>query len=164
MKLTHANFVSKALLLGLIIAATTTLTAETQAGVNDPLQVIYLFSGVKDNGGGAGVGVATSVHCTNFSGATENLQFVVRDNSATVKADVTVTIGQAQTRTASTHGTSLYAEQLLQTGSVGQGALGILSTSVNIACTAQILDASTAVPNGISLHGIRFNPIPGTQE
>jgi hypothetical protein len=42
--------------------------------------------------------------------------------------------------------------------------MAVLSTSINVFCTAQVLDASAAAPVGMSLHGIRFNPIPGTLE
>jgi hypothetical protein len=130
------------------------------SGVNDPLQAVYIFPGARDNGGGAGTGVATSVHCTNFSGATEKLLYVVLNFDSSTKANLNLNIGQAQTRTASTHDTVLYAENLiLNTGVVNQGVIGISSV-----CTAQVLDASAATPNGIDLHGTRFNPIPANQE
>jgi len=151
----------KAVLLSFLAA--TPMTA--YAGVNDPLQPLYLYSGARDNGGGAGTGVATSVHCTNFSGATEKIQYVVLNFDSSTKANLTLNIGQAQTRTASTHDTVLYAEDLiLNSGVVNQGVLGISATNINITCTAHTLDASAAIPNGIQLQGLRFNPIPGTFE
>src|SRR5262249_39929881 len=54
------------------------LPAEADAAVGDPEMVIYRFPGVADNGGGAGVGVATVFHCTNFSGVQETLRIVTR--------------------------------------------------------------------------------------
>ena len=132
---------------------------------SDLLQAIYIFPGARDNGGGAGTGVATSVHCTNFSGATEKLLYVVLNFDSSTKANLNLNIGQAQTRTASTHDTVLYAEDLiLNTGVVNQGTIGVSSTNTNLVCTAQVLDAAAATPNGIELHGIRFNPIPGNEE
>jgi hypothetical protein len=155
----------KAGLLGFIAGASATVTVPAYAGVNDPLQAVYLFPGARDNGGGAGTGVATSVHCTNFSGATEKLLYVVLNFDSSTKANLNLNIGQSQTRTASTHDTVLYAEDLiLNTGVVNQGVVGVSSTNINIVCTAQVLDAAAATPNGFELHGIRMNPLPGTSE
>src|SRR5947207_4563968 len=123
--------------------------------VTDPVISLYFFPGVRDNGGGAGTGVATSIHCVNFSGATEKLLYVVLNFDSSTKANLNLNIGQAQTRTASTHDTVLYAEDLiLNTGVVNQGVIGVSSTNINLVCTAQVLDAAAATPNGIELHGI----------
>ena len=133
--------------------------------VGDPVESLYFFPGVRDNGGGAGTGVATSIHCVNFSGATEKLQYVVFNFDSSIKANLNLNIGQDQTRTASTHDTVLYAEDLiLNTGVVNQGSAIVGATSVDIVCTAQVLDAAAATPNGIDLHGLRFNAVPSTAE
>ena len=133
--------------------------------VTDPVISLYFFPGVRDNGGGAGTGVATSIHCVNFSGATEKLQYVVFNFDSSIKANLNLNIGQDQTRTASTHDTVLYAEDLiLNTGFVNQGSAIVGATSVDIVCTAQVLDAAAATPNGIDLHGLRFNAVPSTAE
>jgi hypothetical protein len=138
-------------------------------------QVVYLFIGVTDDGGVANAGVATSVHCANFSGATQTLT-VVAVNSAgaplnlggTTNKSVSATVTAGQVITFSTHPTTIFQDagtaSNLQTGFVGQGAIGILSTSTNVACTAMIMDAASASPQGISLNPLRFNPIPGTME
>jgi len=140
-------------------------THPAKPGVGDPLISLYFFPGVRDNGGAALTGVATSVHCSNFSGQTEKIEYSVTNFDASVKAFLSLNIGQFQTRTASTHDTLLYAEDLLlNTGTVDQGALLIVTTSLYIVCTAQVLDASASIPNGIDLHGIRFQVIPGTAE
>jgi len=52
----------------------------------------------------------------------------------------------------------------LNTGAVSQGTTAIAATSINIICTAVTLDASSLVPNGFALRGVRFNPVPGSQE
>jgi hypothetical protein len=149
-----------------IIAAAALACAEpVQAGVNDPEVIIYRFAGVRDNADAAGTGVATSVHCTNFSGATETIRYVVRGFDATIRANVTFNIAHLATNTASTHGTILYSDAvLLNTGSVNQGSVAIAATSLNIICTAVTVDASTVAPVGFALRGIRFNPVPGSQE
>src|SRR5262245_4623483 len=64
-----------------IIAAAALASAQptpASAGVNDPEVIIYRVPGVRDDGGGSGVGVATVFVCTNFSGAEENLRKIGR--------------------------------------------------------------------------------------
>ena len=38
------------------------------------------------------------------------------------------------------------------------------ATSINVICTAMTVDAANAKPTGVALRGIRFNPVPGSQE
>src|SRR5204863_9955625 len=122
-------------------------------------------SGARDNGGGAGTGVATSIHCTSLSDVMETLRYVVKNFDSSTKADLMINVGADQTRTASTHDTVLYAEDLiLNTGVVNQGSIRVSSTSSNVFCTAQVLDAAAAVPAGIDLHMIRFSPIVNAEE
>src|SRR5215216_371710 len=105
-----------------VLAALMIGGVSTQAATTDPQVQIYRFSGVKDSGGGAGTGVATSFHCTNFSGVTETLRVVGRNFGSTLVADLTINVGHNQTRTMSTHDTAFYSEDLfLNTGIVNQG-------------------------------------------
>jgi hypothetical protein len=130
----------------------------------DPQVQVYRFSGVRDNGGAASVGVATSFHCTNFSGATETLRIQIRAFNGTVIKDSTLNIPHNNNRTISTHFTNAYFEDLsLETGTIDQGSARIWATSTMIVCTASTIDAAAIVPYGVDLHGIRFNPIPGTE-
>jgi hypothetical protein len=156
-----------------IIAAATFACAEpVQAGLNDPEVIIYRFPGVSDNGGGTNLGVATVFHCTNFSGVDEILRFLTRYSSGALASNVAVTIQHLRTRSASTHLVAAYFfETNLATGpvgpgelDVGQGTTAIAATSINIICTAETIDASTTVPIGLARRGIRFNPVPGSQE
>jgi hypothetical protein len=74
-------------------------------------------------------------------------------------------IGFLGTRTATTHETNVYEEDLfLNTGQIDQGAIGVSATSTNIVCTGQVMDAAATVPNGVDLPAVRFNPISGNQE
>jgi hypothetical protein len=133
--------------------------------VSGPYQVLYIFPGVRDTGTAAGTGVATTVVCFSFSPSTESIQYVVRNFGGTIAVNTTYPINSFQTVTASTHDAILYDEDLyLSTGTIDQGVLGISATSTNVVCTAQVIDASASVPNGIDLHGTRFNPISGSQE
>ncbi len=47
---------------------------------------------------------------------------------------------------------------------VEQGFIGIQATSPAMVCTAHVLDAAATVPNGIDLHGVRYNAVAGSQE
>ena len=141
------------------------LPAPASAASGDPEQIIYRFPGVLDNGGAAVTGVATVFHCTNFSGVTETLRFVVRNFNTTVVANLTQSIAHLATVTVATHDTGVYAESVnLGTGPVGQGTAAIAATSVNVICTAMTIDAANSKPDGVALRGIRFSPVPGSQE
>ncbi len=125
--------------------------------------ILYRFPGVFDSGGG-GTGVATVFHCTNFSGVPETIRIVVRDQFAGVVANTTFTLNHLETVAHATHIVNLYAEQSLNTGAVNVGTAAIAATSTSLVCTAMTIDAASSSPQGIALHGVRFNPIPGTQE
>jgi hypothetical protein len=154
MKKIQSMLVSAALAIG--------MASPASAGVNDPEVIIYRFPGVVDD---ALKGSATAFHCTNFSGATENVRFVTRNYDGALKSNLTFTPDHLQTRTAVTHSTRAYTNDLnLATGLVSQGTTAIAATSINIICTAMTIDASTAAPIGVALRGIRFNPAPGSQE
>jgi hypothetical protein len=140
------------------------LPAAADAGVNDPEVIIYRFPGVRDNGGGANTGMSTVFHCTNFSGVVEKMRFVARDFDSTILANIDFTISHLFTLTVGTHFSVLYNEQLSLNTGVVQGTAAIAATSTSIICTAMTIDASSAVPNGFALRGIRFNPVPGSQE
>src|SRR5262249_60726949 len=120
--------------------------------------------GVRDNGGADNTGVATSFHCTNFSGVPETIRIVVRDSDGTLQANNSFAVVHLATLTARTHRTSLYPHALVTTGIV-TGTAAIAATSINVICTAVTLDASLSVsPIGFALRGIRFNPAPGTPQ
>jgi hypothetical protein len=149
----------------IIAAAALAFVQPAQAATTDPEVIIYRFPGVRDDGSAVNAGVATSFHCTNFSGVIEMLRFVTRANGGVLLTNATFFIGHLQTITASTHRTQAYMEDLpLETGAVQQGTTAIAATSINIICTAETIDASTAVPIGVARRGIRFSPVPGSQE
>ena len=168
MKLFCANFWSssfKAALLTVIAATAAAPTAPAHAGVNDPLQFLYIFPGARDTGSDVETGAATSIHCYNFSGATQKIQYVVSNNDGAIKANKTFDLETGRTATAATNLTVLFAEDLiLETGTLSQGTVIVLTTSTAFVCTAQVVDASAFVPNGFKLHGLRVNPLPGTTE
>jgi len=134
------------------------------AGVNDPEVIIYRFPGVKDDGGAPGVGVATVFHCTNFSGATETVRVVARNLVGGLLNNDSGPVSHLGTRTFTTHTTVAYGGQVLDTGAVVVGTTAIAATSTNIVCTAMTINAANSDPVGVALRGIRFNPVPGSQE
>jgi hypothetical protein len=142
------------------------LPAPADAGINDPEIIIYRFPGVRDDNGAANVGVATVFHCTNFSGAEENIRLVTRDLDSILRSNKVFPILHLVTKTFSTHVTNAYGtnQSNLTTGTVGQGTTAIAATSINIICTAETIDASTNAPVGVARRGIRFSPVPGSQE
>jgi len=141
------------------------LPAPADAATTDPEVIIYRFPGVRDNAAGTDTGVATVFNCTNFSGVTENIRIVTRDRNGTLLSNVMSALAHLATTVASTHDTLAYTFELnLGTGSLSGGTTAIAATSVNVICTAMVIDASTTAPVGVALRGIRFNPVPGSQE
>src|SRR5262249_56625625 len=109
--------------------------------------------------------LATSFHCTNFSGVDENVRVVVRSPVGTLRANVAAPISHLNTIIWSTHDVFIYGgEVLLPTGILGGGTAAIAATSVNVTCTAMEVQSNVTNAVGIALHMTRFNPIPATQE
>jgi hypothetical protein len=166
MKLFRTTFRSSSLralaLLGFIAAAPMAVAQNQLLPYH-----LYLFPGLFDNGGAGQMGVASAFHCSNFSGTLQTVQVVVYNYNGTIVANMSALIDAASTFTFATKDTALYSEDLiLNTGAVYQGLGVILASTPSIVCTAQVLGASTAThgPTGIDLHGMRFNPFPGTAE
>ena len=152
----------------IVAAAAFAFVQSAQAATTDPEVIIYRFPGVLNDGGTMNAGIATVFHCTNFSGENEIVRFVVRNFDGQIMANSAVTIGHLRTRTQSTHSTNAYFDEVLNnglgTGLVNQGTTAIAATSINVICTAMTIDASTVAPVGVALRGIRFSPVPGSQE
>jgi hypothetical protein len=138
--------------------------APASAAQGDPEVIIYRFPGVRDNGAPSAVGMATIFVCTNFSGTTENVRIVVRNSVNTIVANATIGISHLSTIVAATHPALLYATSLNLQTSGFTGTAAIAATSTDIICTAMVIDAAATVPQGIALRGIRFAPVPGSQE
>jgi len=156
MKTIQALAVSVALAIG--------MAAPASAGVNDPEVIIYRFPGVRDSGTGPALGVATLFFCTNFSGATENIRLVTRGETGSLLQNNVFLIGHLFTRTFATHLVAAYTSNDLSTSAVDPGTTAIAATSTNIICTAMTIDAANVRPVGVALRGIRFSPVPGSEE
>jgi hypothetical protein len=131
------------------------------------LTTIYVGSGVRDNGAADIVGVATTFHCTNVSGVTVSIRYLVLFSTGAVAGAITRSAAHGATVTASTHDTALFSDtdNLIVPGTaLSQGGINIEATESDVFCTAMMVDASAIVPSGIDLHLVRVNPHPGTVE
>jgi hypothetical protein len=129
------------------------------------LTVIYHASGVRDSGGADNAGVATTIHCTNFSAATRQIRYVIRNFNGVIVANAVFNIGASTTQTKSTHGTGITEDlpHLSPGVSINQGAIAIFTTAAHVSCTAYVADAPTGASIG-EIHLVRFNSWPGSQE
>ena len=78
-----------------------------------PSQVLYIFPGVADDGGGTGTNLTTVVHRFSFSLAQETFQFVVRNFDGSILKNTTFNMNRFQTVTVATHGVLLYTVSLI---------------------------------------------------
>ena len=137
------------------------LPAAANAATTDPEVILYRFSGVLDNGGGIGAGVATAFHCSNFSGVPETVRIVVRDSNAGQAANTAFGINHLQTKTFTTHAVTLYAQITLGTGVVLQGTAAIAATSTSIVCTGDDNRCGIYQPGGNSVAQHPFQSCSG---
>ena len=152
----QALVVSAAMAIGMATPAS--------AATTDPEVIIYRFPGVRDDGSGQLAGVATVFHCTNFSGVTENIRFVTRDGSSVIAGNSLQVINHLNTIVVVTHPVAAYGGVTITSGGINSGTTAIAATSINIICTAETISASNTVPTGVARRGIRFSPVPGSQE
>jgi hypothetical protein len=141
--------------------------AQPAAAVTFPtLTTIYVGSGVYDDNSNDNLGVATSIHCSNVSGISVQVRVLILGFAGAVEGSQTRNLAHGATETFSTHQTIIFADVAgdLTTGGVEQGVVNVEATNSAVFCTAMIVDAATAIPNGIDLHLVRVNPHPGTVE
>ena len=140
--------------------------AQPAAAITFPsLTTIYLGTGVVDDTSIANTGLATSFLCTNVSGVSANIRYLVLDKFGAVAAQITQTVGHGSTSTVSTHNTTTFDEISLPTiqFAISQGAVNIESTQSGVFCSAYIVDAADAVDIA-PINLVRVNPHPGTVE
>jgi hypothetical protein len=153
----------------LIAAVLAAALAQPAAAITFPsLTTIYVGSGVTDSGGAVNAGVATSFHCTNVSGFTASVRFLVLHLDGTVAGSfIQPAVAHGRTQSVATHGTVVFgSEQATSPGTViNQGSIIIESTESAVFCTAALVDAGAAIPAfAMPLHLVRVNPHPGTVE
>jgi hypothetical protein len=123
---------------------------------------IYIVPGVRDSGA-ANQGTATSIVCSNVSGALQSVRILTLKTNGEFASDKSMLIFNGGTKTASTHVTFFFPTDLdLQTGTVFEGVFSVESTNAAVFCTAHVIDAGAASASGFDLHVIRVNAAPGT--
>jgi len=148
----------------IVFALAAALAPSASAITFSKFTTIYIGSGVRDDGNLDDVGIATTFQCTNVSGVSTMIRFVVLSATGAVILSRTEPAAHGATLTASTHPTVAYAEtDFLDTGAV-EGAVNIESLQSGVFCTAKTISASAAYPDGVALDLVRVNPHPGTVE
>jgi hypothetical protein len=147
----------------IVLALAIGIVAPASAAQSDPEVIIYRFPGVTDDGGASSVGVATVFHCTNFSGTQEIIRLVTRSTIGDLVNNSPFLVRHLQTQMIATHSVNAYVTAPLGTGKV-EGTTAIAATSTNVICTAMTIDAAAQKPVGVASRGIRFSPVPGSQE
>jgi hypothetical protein len=128
------------------------------------LTTIYLGSGVLDDGNSANTGTATSFTCSNVSGVTAQIRYLVLAANGQLAKSHSLSLLHGNTITVVTHATNtLFDDIILTTGFVAQGVVNIESTQSAVFCTAVVLDAADKA-DGYALPLVRVNPHPGTVE
>jgi hypothetical protein len=148
-----------------LIALAAVLAQPASAITFPSLTTIYVGTGVRDGGGANNTGIATVFHCSNVSGVSATVRFLVLNAGGAFQASVTIVFPHGVTQTVSTNFTSPYIEtDELATGVVNQGVVNIESTESGVFCSAETIDAAAATPIGVTRPLVRVNPHPGTVE
>ena len=135
-----------------------------QGVVGDPELLLYAFPGVVGSGVDT-AGVATTVACSSFSGVTETVSVVLVSSLGMIFDIATLDVGALGSQTFSTNNTALFSDFNMQAPANNSSTAYVLATSQNVVCNAMLLGAASSdSAQGIALRGIRFNPVPGTQE
>ena len=151
------------------VALSGTLAQPAVAVTFPTLTTIYVGSGVRNTSDPINEGIATAFFCTNASGLTANLRFLVLNFNGNVAGSVTVsTVLHGQTRTITTHGITFLGNDSTDTSQgtiIDQGSIIIEATESGVFCTAAVFDAEGFPPVfSTPLHLVRVNPHPGTVE
>jgi hypothetical protein len=148
-----------------LLAASIAAGSPASAITFSKLTTIYVGAGVRDDGGADHIGVATSFHCSNVSGLTATVRFVVLAQNGSSAGSFTANVVHGSAITVSTHATNAYIEtHSIGTGGLHPGVVNIESTQSGVFCTAEVIHAASTVPVGVSRNLVRINPHPGTVE
>ena len=127
------------------------------------LTTIYIGAGVTDNALG-GSGATTSISCSNVSGVTAQVRWLLLTKTGTVLSNETRELVHGATLTAGTHANATQIRDVDLGGFIVlQGVVNIESTQSGVFCTAVVIDSSD-IADGYTLPLVRVNPHPGTVE
>jgi hypothetical protein len=149
-----------------IVTALLAAGAVISAGVGAAqAALVYRASGVLDDGGLPNLGAATVFHCSNYGPTSTVVRVQIFNGAGELAADMSLTLGSNITRTFSSHQTLAFEDYIwADPGVIKQGSARIFSTSLKVLCTAAVVPADTAIPQGAVLHLSRFNPQAGQEE
>jgi hypothetical protein len=143
------------------------LAQSAEATTFPSLTTLYVVGGVI-SAGTDNTGPQTVFQCSNVSGVTTSIRFLVLNPSgAVLNSHIFEAVQHGSTINVSTHFTVAYAielELLPAATGVNSGVVNIESLQSAVFCTAAIIDGAAAVPDGVSPHLVRVNPHPGTVE
>jgi len=135
------------------------------------LTTIYVIAGVKDSGDGQDTGVSTVMQCSNVSGVTTTIRFLLLSSSGSVLASKTVNnVLHGQTIEQPTEQTEAFTAELsplISMTPVSSGVVNVESLQSGVFCNAVIVDANAIaaeMATGFHPHIVRVNPHPGTVE
>jgi hypothetical protein len=141
-----------------------TLPSVRPSVVGGPQRIVYRVSGLRDTDSTVTPDIASFVSCTSFSNVAEDIRIIAAGFAGTRLADVTVSVPARNTVTFATHQIQMFSAISLNTGAISQGSATLLSTTINILCTAGIVNTGTYAVDGIALHMQRFSAFPGSVE
>jgi hypothetical protein len=134
------------------------------SAVGGPQRIVYRVSGLRDTASTVTPDIASFVTCTSFSNVAEDIRIIATGFAGTRLADVTASVPARNTVTFATHPILMFSAFNLNTGAISQGSATLLSTTINILCTAGIVNTGSYAVDGIALHMQRFSAFPGSVE
>ena len=148
------------------IALATAFTQPATAITFPSLTTIYVGTGVADSGGIYEVGHATVFQCSNVSGNTAQLRFLVLEFGGSLVGSQVVNVPHGSSTGVTTHFTNFFSEnaEIAPGVVIFRGTVNIESTQSGVFCQAYATDAAVSVPNVVPLKLVRVNPHPGTVE
>ena len=95
------------------IAALAAALAQRAAAVTLPtLTTIYVETGVRDDGQGINAGIATNFSCSNVSGGSAQIRFLILGHNGEVEVSQAATLAHGATRLASTHAEATFSADI----------------------------------------------------
>ena len=146
------------------VACAAALAQPAAAVTFSSLTTIYVGSGVSDDGAIEFEGVATAFICSNVSGQSATIRFLVLGKEGQLEASSSTTVPHGGTRVAVTHRAATFLTDLdLATGTVAHGVVNIESTQSGVFCNAVVAEADTTA-QAYPLRLVRINGHPGAEE
>jgi hypothetical protein len=151
-------------LLSVALAASALPIAPSASAITFPsLTTIYVGTGVHEDG--PSESGATIFHCSNVSGVSTSVRFLVLNSTGAVAASTTQTLAHGATVTVSTDDIDFYANEIdLNANALDQGVVNIEALQSGVFCNAMSVNGNPTDPNGFTLPLVRVNPHPGTVE